>query len=99
MKATITPLTRIITIVTALSLIGVIFLPLWSIELTAPQYPEGLGGGDGVNIDQRVVNWVGNVPGTFKNAKSQMQFEDYEKIIQLLDLANINEIVELTKKK
>ncbi|MBL0136621.1 MAG: nitrous oxide reductase accessory protein NosL [Chitinophagaceae bacterium] len=42
MKATITPLTRIISIVTALSLIGVIFLPLWSIELTAPQYPEGL---------------------------------------------------------
>lgn len=42
MKAIITPLTRIITIVTALSLVGVIFLPLWSIELTAPQYPEGL---------------------------------------------------------
>lgn len=42
MKATITPLTRIITIITSLSLIGVIFLPLWSIELTAPQYPEGL---------------------------------------------------------
>lgn len=42
MKASITPVTRIITLLTALSLIGVIFLPLWSIELTAPQYPEGL---------------------------------------------------------
>jgi copper chaperone NosL len=33
---------RIITIVCALSLIGVLFLPIWRIELSAPQYPEGL---------------------------------------------------------
>lgn len=39
------------------------------------------------------------LPILVDSLKSQMQFEDYEKIIQLLDLANINEIVELTKKK
>jgi copper chaperone NosL len=33
---------RIITVICALSLIGVLFLPIWRIELTAPQYPEGL---------------------------------------------------------
>ncbi|MBO9198768.1 MULTISPECIES: nitrous oxide reductase accessory protein NosL [Niastella] len=33
---------RIITWICALSLIGVLFLPIWRIELSAPQYPEGL---------------------------------------------------------
>jgi copper chaperone NosL len=33
---------RIITVICALSLIGVLFLPIWRIELSAPQYPEGL---------------------------------------------------------
>jgi copper chaperone NosL len=33
---------RIIIILVALSLIGVLFLPIWRIELSAPQYPEGL---------------------------------------------------------
>ena len=42
MTQALTKYTRIISAVTALSLIGVIVLPLWSIELTAPQYPEGL---------------------------------------------------------
>lgn len=33
---------RIITIVCALSLIGMLIFPIWRIELSAPQYPEGL---------------------------------------------------------
>lgn len=33
---------RIVILVCALSLIGVLFLPIWRIELSAPQYPEGL---------------------------------------------------------
>ncbi len=33
---------RIITVICALSLIAVLFLPIWRIELSAPQYPEGL---------------------------------------------------------
>ncbi len=39
------------------------------------QYPEGLGNGDEGNIASRVVNCVGNMPSTFENAKSQMQFD------------------------
>lgn len=35
-------LTRILALVSALALIGVLFLPIWKIELSAPQYPEGL---------------------------------------------------------
>lgn len=35
-------ITRILTLLAALSLIAVIFLPIWRIELSAPQYPEGL---------------------------------------------------------
>ncbi len=36
------PLSRIIAIICSLGLIAVLFVPLWQIELAAPQYPEGL---------------------------------------------------------
>jgi copper chaperone NosL len=36
------PLTKIITAVCAIALFASVFLPLWRIELAAPQYPEGL---------------------------------------------------------
>lgn len=35
-------LTRAITVICGLALIVVLFVPLWQIELAAPQYPEGL---------------------------------------------------------
>src|SRR5215471_11218128 len=35
-------ISRVIVGICAMALIAVIFLPLWRIELTAPQYPEGL---------------------------------------------------------
>ena len=38
----LTPLSRIITILCGLALIVVLFVPLWQIEVAAPQYPEGL---------------------------------------------------------
>ncbi|HEX5150576.1 MAG TPA: nitrous oxide reductase accessory protein NosL [Parafilimonas sp.] len=34
--------TRVIVFLSALLMIGVFFLPMWRIELSAPQYPEGL---------------------------------------------------------
>lgn len=34
---------RILILIAVLSLITVYFVPLWNIELEAPQYPEGLG--------------------------------------------------------
>ncbi len=37
----------------SLILIGVFFVPLWKITLTAPQYPEGLG----------MLIWVNNITG------------------------------------
>lgn len=37
-----TILTRVLTAIAALSMIAVIYLPIWRIELAAPQYPEGL---------------------------------------------------------
>ncbi len=36
------PVTRIITLVSTIGLVAVLFLPMWRIELSAPQYPEGL---------------------------------------------------------
>lgn len=36
------PITRIITALAALAMIASFFLPLWQIQLWAPQYPEGL---------------------------------------------------------
>jgi copper chaperone NosL len=35
-------LTRLLLIISGVSLIAVLFLPIWRIELSAPQYPEGL---------------------------------------------------------
>lgn len=37
-----TILTRVLTAIAALGMIAVIYLPIWRIELAAPQYPEGL---------------------------------------------------------
>jgi hypothetical protein len=42
-EITMKPLSRILLAVAALMLIGMYFLPMWSISLDAPQYPEGLG--------------------------------------------------------
>lgn len=36
------PVTRILCLLTALALATVVVLPIWRIELSAPQYPEGL---------------------------------------------------------
>src|SRR5689334_22542090 len=33
---------RIIVLLTSIAMIAVLFLPIWKISLTAPQYPEGL---------------------------------------------------------
>jgi copper chaperone NosL len=35
-------LTRILTVIAALCMIAAIYFPIWRIELSAPQYPEGL---------------------------------------------------------
>jgi copper chaperone NosL len=42
MNSRLKPFTRIISILCAIGLIAVLFVPLWQIELAAPQYPEGL---------------------------------------------------------
>lgn len=38
----LTGLSRVITFICGIGLVGVLFVPLWQIELAAPQYPEGL---------------------------------------------------------
>ena len=42
MKNKIGKLSRILVAVCALGLVAVLFVPLWRIDLVAPQYPEGL---------------------------------------------------------
>lgn len=42
MNRNISNLSRLVSALAAVLLIGVIFLPIWRIELSAPQYPEGL---------------------------------------------------------
>jgi copper chaperone NosL len=42
MNSRLKPFSRIISVLCALGLIAVLFVPLWRIELSAPQYPEGL---------------------------------------------------------
>jgi copper chaperone NosL len=42
MKARLSLPTRLIVLFSSLAMIAVLYLPIWRIELTAPQYPEGL---------------------------------------------------------
>jgi len=42
MKRKMSPVTRVITLLASLTMVAVLFLPIWRIELSAPQYPEGL---------------------------------------------------------
>src|SRR5664279_5499464 len=42
MKHTLSKTSRILLIVAAIGLAVVIFVPIWRIDLNAPQYPEGL---------------------------------------------------------
>lgn len=42
MKQRMSPATRYITAISASLLIALLFFPMWKIELSAPQYPEGL---------------------------------------------------------
>lgn len=42
MSAKISLLSKVMLLITAALLIGSLFVPMWQIELNAPQYPEGL---------------------------------------------------------
>jgi copper chaperone NosL len=42
MNSRLFPITRILSLACAAGLVAALFLPLWRIELSAPQYPEGL---------------------------------------------------------
>ncbi|MCS6975324.1 MAG: hypothetical protein N2044_04675 [Cyclobacteriaceae bacterium] len=50
------PLTRIITLVSALAMISAYYVPLWQILMWAPQYPEGL----------EMKIWIDNITGDVK---------------------------------
>ena len=49
------PLTRLILAVAVLALVSAYFVPLWQIQLWAPQYPEGLN----------MKIWINNLSGSF----------------------------------
>jgi copper chaperone NosL len=42
MSSKLSPSTRSVILISALAMIAVLYLPVWRIELSAPQYPEGL---------------------------------------------------------
>ena len=57
---------RLLIILAAVMLIGAIFLPIWKIELSAPQYPEGLVlkiSANGLGGDVDVINGLNHYIG------------------------------------
>src|SRR6185437_11774703 len=42
MKTRMSPFSQLTIAIASLAMIAVLYLPIWRIELTAPQYPEGL---------------------------------------------------------
>lgn len=66
MNSKMTPAARVITLISSIVMILVLFLPIWRIELSAPQYPEGLAlkiyaGAIGGDVD--VVNGLNHYIG------------------------------------
>lgn len=55
---------RLLTAIASFILIGLFFLPLWRVQLTAPQYPEGLGMRIGIhNVWGATPNDLDNING------------------------------------
>ncbi len=55
---------RLLTAIASLGLLGLFFLPLWRVQLTAPQYPEGLGMRIGIhNVWGATANDLENING------------------------------------
>jgi copper chaperone NosL len=55
---------RLLTALASLGLIGLFFLPLWRIQLVAPQYPEGLGMRIGIaSVQGATPNDLDNING------------------------------------
>lgn len=66
MKNKLQPVTRIFALLSTIGLVAVLFLPLWRIELTAPQYPEGLAliiRPNGLAGDVEVINGLNHYIG------------------------------------
>ncbi len=66
MNSRLKPFSRIISVACAIGLIAVLFVPLWRIELSAPQYPEGLAliiRPQGLAGDVEVVNGLNHYIG------------------------------------
>ncbi len=57
-------LSRALTALASLALVGLFFVPLWRVQLVAPQYPEGLGMRIGISDVRGVtVNDLNNING------------------------------------
>jgi len=66
MNRKLQPATRIITIASTLALVAALFLPLWRIELSAPQYPEGIAlviTPNGLKGDVEIINGLNHYIG------------------------------------
>lgn len=62
----ISVVTRILTGIAALCMIAAIYLPIWRIELSAPQYPEGLAmniSADNLGGDVEIINGLNHYIG------------------------------------
>lgn len=57
-------LSRWLTVLASFCLVGLYFVPLWRVQLVAPQYPEGLGMRIGIrSLTGATVNDLGNING------------------------------------
>ena len=55
---------RAFTAIASLALVGLFFVPLWRVQLVAPQYPEGLGMRIGISdVRGATVNDLNNING------------------------------------
>ncbi|HLR51122.1 MAG TPA: nitrous oxide reductase accessory protein NosL [Candidatus Sphingobacterium stercoripullorum] len=85
MKQKLTNITKIISLLVIIGTVLVILLPIWKIELTAPQYPEGLEmkiHANKVTGDVEIINGLNNYIGM--KEIHQDDFKEFEFLPYLL---------------
>src|SRR5690606_27858034 len=93
MNKKISPLARVLALICGLLLILTLFVPIWRIELDAPQYPEGLElliRADKLDGDVDVINGLNHYIGMKKlDTKDFIEFQVLPYLLGILALFGV----------
>lgn len=92
-KTSLHPITRIVVAIAGAVMFIALFVPIWQIQLSAPQYPEGLElfiHADKLSGDVQIINGLNNYIGMKElNEKDFIEFSVLPYIIAALGLVGL----------